>query len=56
MNDFRNTSRIVQTQPGPSHCLHEQEALRSLLSTGWLQEKFRKCFYKLTAFYMLELK
>ena len=46
----------VQTQSGASRCFLEQETLHNLLSTVWFKELIQKCFYKLRAFYTIELK
>ena len=46
----------VQTQSGAIWCFLEHETILSLLSTGWFQERIQECFYKITAFYTIELK
>ena len=49
-------SRMGSIQSWTNRCFLEQEILHSLLSTGWIQEQIRECFYKLTASYTIELK
>ena len=41
-----------------SCCFLEQETLPSLLSycTSWFQERIREYFYKLTAFYKIDIE
>jgi hypothetical protein len=45
---------VIDQASGASRCFLEQETLHSLNSTGWFQERIRKCVYKLIASYTIK--